>query len=260
MAVTQTPPAEVVVLGASNVTRLLPVIDATLRATFGPVRLFAAHGHGRSYGIETTFLGRRLDGHVHSALWDDLEANLHPAARRYALVTDVGNDLIYPPTVPDILGWAGECVSRLTALGFETSVTLPPVDPVVSLAPLRYEATARLFFPKHRVPFERVVEDVRALDAGLRAMAAERGLGLAEPKAAWFKIDPIHVRFLCRREAMTSYLGQWPTAPPVVPSRAGVREAARIWRSPPKRMWVAGVEKTAEQPTVREDGRELWLY
>ena len=254
------PPPEVVLIGASNVTRLLPVYAATLRATFGAVRMFVAHGHGRSYGIDTRFFGRRLDGHVDSALWEDLREHGNPAAARYALVTDVGNDLIYGRSVPEILSWVGDCVARLKGMGFETTITSLPVGPVLSLSPARFRATAKLFFPPFDVSHEDVVRSVRELDAGVRALAEREGLGLAEERPEWFFIDPIHVRYRFRLEAVKEYLGRWPSAPPIRSDRSGWREAVRLWRTPPKRKWVKDRCLTAEQPAKRVGDCELWLY
>ena len=61
--------AAIVVLGASNVSRGLARLAAVARARQpGPVDLFVAAGHGRSYGANSRVLMRRLP----SILWSGL--------------------------------------------------------------------------------------------------------------------------------------------------------------------------------------------
>ena len=58
-------------------------------------------------------LGRELPGITTCGLWDALAAR--PPARTAALVTDVGNDLLYGAPVAAILDWVAECLDRLAA-------------------------------------------------------------------------------------------------------------------------------------------------
>jgi hypothetical protein len=90
--------ARVVALGASNLTRGFHEVVSASRAAWGPdVQILAALGHGRSYGARSRLLTRRLPGILDSGLWPALEAM--PAVPTRALVTDVGNDILYgyPP-------------------------------------------------------------------------------------------------------------------------------------------------------------------
>ena len=83
-----------VALGASNLTRGLQTVVSTARTAWGPdVQVVAALGHGRSYGATSAFLVRRLPGILRSGLWAELESA--PAVPTKALVTDVGNDILY---------------------------------------------------------------------------------------------------------------------------------------------------------------------
>src|SRR5438552_19189250 len=84
----------VILLGASNLTRSFPTVVATVRQTWSePVEIMAAMGHGRSYGEDSSFLGRKISGIFPCALWQDLQNRSRLPA--VALLTDVGNDLLY---------------------------------------------------------------------------------------------------------------------------------------------------------------------
>src|SRR5947207_14876376 len=86
--------SRVVALGASNLTRGLRIVVSTARQTWGPdIEIFGALGHGRSYGADSRVFVRRLPGILQSGLWRDLAAR--PPVPTRALVTDVGNDILY---------------------------------------------------------------------------------------------------------------------------------------------------------------------
>ena len=94
----ETPTRRVILLGASNLTRSFATVVAAARRTWDePVEIMAAMGHGRSYGQDSTVFGRKISGIFPCALWQDLQKR--PPLPTAALVTDVGNDLLYgvPP-------------------------------------------------------------------------------------------------------------------------------------------------------------------
>src|SRR5579862_8177465 len=102
----------VVALGASNLTRGLGAVVSASRATFGSdVRIIAALGHGRSYGARSRWCFRTLPGILDSGLWRALEEA--PEGETRALITDVGNDILYGFPVEQILEWVDEAASRL---------------------------------------------------------------------------------------------------------------------------------------------------
>ncbi|MCZ6542107.1 MAG: hypothetical protein O6768_00410, partial [Planctomycetota bacterium] len=91
----------VVLLGASNLTRGISRAVGIAQAILGtPLEVLIAMGHGRSYGQRSRVLGRSLPGIVDCGLWDAL---LHGSGRpTYALLTDIGNDVMYGASVPSI--------------------------------------------------------------------------------------------------------------------------------------------------------------
>src|SRR5262245_404522 len=99
----------IVALGASNLTRGFHTIVATARSMTGPdTEVVAALGHGRSYGMASRLLVRTLPGILQSGLWHQLE--VLPAAPTRALVTDVGNDVLYGMSADRIVTWVDEAV------------------------------------------------------------------------------------------------------------------------------------------------------
>src|SRR5579872_6971938 len=84
----------VILLGASNVANGFPTIVATAGRLLGaPLDVLGAFGHGRSYAMRMGILWHELPGIRECGMWPVLEAR--PPAPTFALLTDVGNDLLY---------------------------------------------------------------------------------------------------------------------------------------------------------------------
>ena len=78
-----------------------------------PLEVHTALGHGRSYGRNTRVVGVGMPGIADCGLWRHLaSARQMPTA---ALVTDIGNDLLYEEPVARIVGWLETCLDRLAA-------------------------------------------------------------------------------------------------------------------------------------------------
>jgi hypothetical protein len=253
---TQSEPARAVLLGASNLTIGLRHALAAASARVGaPLEVLAALGRGRSYGTDSWFLCRRLPGISSCGLWRALQAGEPRPC--WALVTDVGNDLPYGATPASILGWVEQALDRLDAAGARTVITSLPLDNLRRIPAWQLELWRKLIFPLHRTSRETILARAEVLDAGLRALASQRGLALVEHQPSWYGADPIHVRRSQRAQAWSTLLAPWgapsPRAAPVVlpPS----------WSLVPERRWILGLEGGRPQPCARlADGSTLSLY
>src|ERR1700741_1738016 len=104
-----TPTRRVILLGASNLTRSFPTVVATVRQTWDePIEIMAAMGHGRSYGQDSRVLGRKISGIFPCALWQDLQNRA--AMPTTALLTDIGNDLMFGATHDRLQNWIEGCL------------------------------------------------------------------------------------------------------------------------------------------------------
>lgn len=254
-------PVEVIVLGASNVTYGLGTYVPTIFDMFPEgVRLLMAHGHGRSYGRRSRVFHRQLDGHIDSLLWPTWDQIPFTPARRYALLTDIGNDLIYGAPVETIMEWVSCCASRLQQRGCELAVSTLPLDSILSLSAWRYAATRRLFFPKTSVSWQQMRERVQHLDASVREFARSHGASAVAPRPEWYRFDPIHVHSRFRLAAVGEMLAQWPTAPRPSPRTVGLRTTFKLWRKHPARRWIGSREVVGPQPCESAAGGEIWFF
>jgi hypothetical protein len=238
-----------VALGASNLTRGLPALRATARESWGPaVEVMAALGLGRSYGMPSTVALRRLPGILDCGLWAALEGR--PALRTRALVTDVGNDILYGADAPLVLDWVEACVTRLQRFTDDVVVTDLPLDRIRRLSRAAFLFFRTLFVPACRRSFEDVLRTSEQVVDGLRDLARRRSARLAPLRPEWYGLDPIHMRPRRWSEAWREILG----APG--PGRVRLKDAVRLHSAWPERQWLLGVERATAQP-AREG---LWLY
>lgn len=256
--------AHVVVLGASNVTLGFPRIVAEIRRLFrGPVQIFAAHGHGRSYGTGGSWAPFRwLPGVLKCGLWEAFEKLREGPGEEipvYGLATDIGNDLLFGASPEQIDEWLAECLGRLNGFGATLTVGRPPVFALQRLGKTRYRTTRSFFFPKSPLTYERMLVDVPRLDDLIERRAATAGATTFTPRPEWYGFDPIHIRRACRPAAWREIVGQWKTAEEDL--GAGPRAEWRHWLLKPAVKFVKRQPRMTEQPALRwADGSGIWLF
>lgn len=203
------PALRAILLGASNLKISLPSLLAGLRQRAGgPVEALAACGHGRSYGAWSRYLFvRRLPGIAACGLWPVLEAL--PPRRTLALLTDAGNDLVYGASPEEIAGWIGTCLDRLSRHRAETVLTLLPLPRLEKLTPWQVRLAVSILFPGRPAPWPGLLDRARDLDDRLRRMGERYGIRLVEPEAAWYGLDPIHLRRKVRQQVWHHVLSLW---------------------------------------------------
>jgi len=267
----------VILLGASNLTRMLPTMLLMLPGALGAsaVDVIAAIGRGRSYGTRSRLLGRTLEGIVECGLWDAINAG-DRRAPAFALITDIGNDIMYGQPLGTIVEWVETCAVRLARHGARLVITPPPMASIERLTPSRYRFVKRLFFPNQPITFDEAIGKARLLDEMVRDLARRRGATLVEHDRAWYGFDPIHVGSRRFHDACARLLRPWMTEAPGVPgapetsaagaiSRGGAvevgRMAAAVTLARPLRWERFGRVFITPQPALRLPGGSLvWLY
>lgn len=250
----RSPTLRAVLLGASNLRASLPlVVNLLRRRAGGPVEVVAACGHGRSYGTWSRYLFiRHLPGIAGCGLWQALEDR--PSPRTLALVTDIGNDLVYGAEVSEIVRWVEICLNRLRRHQAEIVLTLLPLVRLEKLSPRGVRLAVSLLFPGRQAPWPALLERARELDARLRQLGHQHGAQVVEPEASWYGIDPIHLRRSLRREIWERLIGA-AGLPPVAPARV------RLPRFGAETLRLAGKTLHHPQPASHlPDGTTVALY
>jgi len=253
-----------VILGASNVSRGLPRLSAALRSRVDvPVDLFVAAGHGRSYGANSRVWMRRLPSILWCGLWRalDREGIGADGGRTVALVTDVGNDLLYGFPPEQVAAWVREAVGRLVDRGAKVALTRIPLEAVNRVGPGRYRALKTLFVPGCPLSIEGIHSAAAELDGRIAELAASAGLATIDQPGAWYGFDSLHPR---RRHLDTLWhhaCDAWGLPPAQRPMRAGLREWAGLGRRAAEVRQLGRQMRYTRQPIRRyADGGWVALY
>ncbi|MEX2113210.1 MAG: hypothetical protein WD845_08500 [Pirellulales bacterium] len=229
----------VVLIGASNLTKGIGTVMGLAHHAFGQrLELHVAQGHGRSYGAPSSLFGRQLPGIVQCGLWPALDRRTVPATS--ALVTDIGNDILYEQPVEQIAEWVEIVLDRLVAMGARTVVTLLPEENLPKISQARFLLMRSILVPRCRLSLETISERVRALNLVVRKLGSERGCTVVAQRSEWYGFDPIHIRFFHRAGAWGELLGAWfgPATSPSGARNMPLRTAYLRIRAPEaRRLW-----------------------
>ncbi|HEV7224423.1 MAG TPA: hypothetical protein VGN42_17065 [Pirellulales bacterium] len=254
------PSRRVVLLGASNLTRGISTVVETAARVWGrPLDVLAALGHGRSYGMASSVLGRTLPGILQCGLWPALQQR--PPAPTAALLTDIGNDLFYGAAVDQISEWIERCLDRLAQAEARTVVTRLPICNLPYVRPWQYSIVRRALFPACRLTLEEISQRACELDERIGRLARERNCRLLEPRAEWYGFDPIHVKLRHWSRAWRELLGAWNEEAEAGFSRASFSRWLALRRCAPERVARFGVERHRAQPSGRlDDGTSISFF
>ena len=254
--------ARLVLLGASNVTKGISTIIETARLMLGsPMDVKCAIGHGRSYGHESFVLVRSLPSILDAGLWSILETATSDCPT-YALIADVGNDVMYGIPPQQIADWVEQCIARLNAADARIVMTSLPLQRIRKLTPAQYLAARTLLFPGNRLTFKQVLQRSEQTVQQLADLAVSYDVPLVELPGQWYGIDPIHIRASRQSEAWAHVLAHWLDEPgPPVRARVSLRRWVQLRMLSPERWWLLGFNRGREQPAATlADGTLVSLY
>ncbi|QOJ24884.1 MAG: hypothetical protein HRU78_02495 [Gammaproteobacteria bacterium] len=258
----ETPQNRIILLGASNLTLSLRLVIDLMQQRLGvPSEVFAAVGHGRAYGIFSEAVWRGLPGIADCGLWRRL-AELEPRPA-YALLADIGNDILYGLQPEQILQSVEWCVEQLQRLSAQIVVTGLPMASIESLSERRYTFFRSLFYPSCRLSWHETISCAWAVHAGLAEMAARCKFILHEQKPGWFGWDGIHVNYWQREAYYRTIVQRFsdPSGKPV--PQEGKRKFFLTWQQRPEFAFktLAGCAIYCPQPSgLLADGSSVYKY
>ena len=254
------PTRRVVVLGASNVMRSLGHVVDEARAAWGsPLDLLVATGYGRSYGTSSRVLGRTLPGLLDCGIWRALRDR--PPAPTAALLTDVGNDILYGASADRIVEWVETCLDRLRPQVERLVVTQLPLAGIDTLGSGRFLLVRTLLFPSSTVSLDVARSTAHVVNARITEAARRFGADVVSPEPAWYGLDPVHVRRDQRRDAWHTILGHWTNEAASTTARLSAFGRLRLRALLPEQRRFLGIEQRRVQPaTTFSDASRLSLY
>ncbi|MEO8497163.1 MAG: hypothetical protein ABI614_18985 [Planctomycetota bacterium] len=254
------PHRRVVLLGASNIARSLSIVFDSARNAWGsPLDIIAATGHGRSYGMSSRVLGRTLPGILQSGLWDALAAR--PPAPTAALLTDIGNDILYGASAEQITRWVQRCLKQLKPVAQQITITQLPLASIEALGTLRFLAMRTLLFPKSRLTLSDALKTARELNANVTELANQYEAVIVEPARHWYGFDPIHIKHGDQPDAWRQILRAWNPDEDIATARHSLLRWASLRRIRPQSRHMFGFLQQQTQPARRlSDGSLVSLY
>jgi hypothetical protein len=179
-----------------------------------------------------------------------------------ALVTDIGNDLLYGATPDRLLGWVEGCLDRLAEVGAETIVTHLPASSIDALGERRFHFFRRVLFSRSTLTLAEAKQLVCEINERLTVIGQSRNLSVIPVSAAWYGLDPIHIRRRAEREAWPTMLGGWrSTSDEFNLRRTGLFLIAYLASLAPLERSQFGFELRTAQPCGRfSDGSTVSLY
>jgi len=247
-----------VVLGASNVVRGLAHCTAVARTrTAGPFDLFVAAGHGRGYRVATRIWQRRLPSILACGLWRALD-RVRPDAP-LAVITDVGNELLYGLGVSAVADAVREAASRLADRGARLAITGLPLAAIGRVGPLRYRLLRSLYVPGCLLELAKLEEAARWLDEELRAIAAATAAEFVEQPAAWYGLDTLHVR-RSRLPGFWQRIGDAWMLPAAAAAQASLADWLLLGSSAAEVRSIGRRRRLTPQPAVDRVAWRAWLY
>jgi hypothetical protein len=257
----------IVLLGASNVARSLSPLVATARNVLeveGACDVFTAIGRGRSYGAWSKLFGRSLCGILQSGIWSALDRVSDHGRPPFALLTDIGNDIMYEHSPRLIVQWIRECLDRLTAHDSRIVMTALPMARIRRIKPRQFTQLRNLLFPRSTLTFDDLLTRGEDVMKALETIGRDRDIPLVEQPDDWYGVDPIHVRFRHYPRSWRAILSQWRPGRAIgdIPlARSSMLRWLRLARAVPQEFRICGVNFGRTQPAARlPDGTQVWCY
>ena len=246
----------VVLLGASNLARGFAAAVA-VSGRVRPHRLLIAGGRGRAYSRASALFVRGLPSISDCGLWRQLDRLAKEGYDLHALVTDLGNDLVYGASVNETMQAVARVVSHLRQVDAHVVVTPPPVSSLERFPIVWLDTVRRSFFPGSTLSASVILERVYGLDEALRGLANELDLTLVEQDPGWYGLDPIHHRHSRQFAAFSTMTESWGGEP----RRAGLNLRRRLALAWPESSDLCGRALSRKQPSAKlRGGTEIRLF
>ena len=134
---------------------------------------------------------------------------------------------------------------------------------------MRFAILTRLLFPQQTLQYDDALARAHDAQRLVEQAAKEFGIECVELAGDWYGVDPIHILRREQPKAWSAITRPWWRRVGAddgarVDREVGETQQARLRRCPysmrPECWTWAGEPRRTEQPTVLDDGSELWLF
>jgi hypothetical protein len=182
-----------VFLGASNLARgYRALADCLIQSLApGPVEILHAMGPGRGYCSPGGIFNITYPPIGSSEILKSVQCRKEKARRVIALITDIGNDIMYGVPAREIIACLNTLLQQLNALGAEVFVHPIPLDFSKDVSKRQFRILRSLFYPHSGIDYHKAKEAVDAINIFLRDKAGGE-IHLLPSTKDFCGVDKIH--------------------------------------------------------------------
>ena len=182
-----------VFMGASNLARGYGALTHCLVRSLAPasVEFLHAMGPGRGYCAEGGIFNVTYPAIVSSGILESAREHAEKARLVLALITDIGNDIMYGVPVDEITACLDTLLQELNALDAEVFVHPIPLDFSEDVSKRQFHILKSIFYPHSAIDYEKAKAAVTTVNDFLRAKAGGR-IHLLPSAKDFCGVDKIH--------------------------------------------------------------------
>jgi len=202
-------PVLFVFLGASNLARSYYGLKRCIaRCLFPrPVSFVHALGPGRGYVRQGGILNATYSPILNCGILKEVGDRSVSNQQVVALITDIGNDIMYGAPAEEIIGGLRSLFGTLQEMGAISLVTSIPVDLKNDVDEFYFRALRRIFFPNSPVEYHQASEAVRAINKFIFESSNDK-LKVIGGLEQYCGIDKIHYSLLKGGSAWSHIAGK----------------------------------------------------
>ncbi len=189
-------------MGASNLARGYRALAGSLgrRLAPHPVSCYAALGPGRGYVAPGGLWNIVYPPISECGLVDALRHRVMPGSRLVALLSDIGNDIMYDVPAGDILASVEKIIDDISCLDGSVVVTPIPLDIRHDVSEKVFHILRKAFYPRSQVTYDQAERAVIEINQRLFSLRSPR-VRVIEGMEAFRGFDKIHYAVLKNSEA-----------------------------------------------------------
>ena len=170
------------------------------------MELMVAAGPGRAYLASGGLLNVVYPPIESSEIFEAARRKSESGYRVIALVTDIGNDIMYGVSAEQLIGTVQQVFGRLRSIHADVFYTTLPTAFKVGVRPIRFNILRSLLFPGSRVSYDEATAAIIQVNEFLRE-AAPKGDYLIPDMDRYLGFDEIHYGWLRARHAWSHIAG-----------------------------------------------------
>ena len=205
---TAEPPVLLILMGASNLSRGGFSLSRHMKTCLHPRRIevLIASGPGRAYCATGGFLNVSYPPIQSSEIFEIARVKSESGYQVVALVTDIGNDIMYGVSVEKVIETIHQLFNKLQSINAEIFFTTLPMAFEERVHPAWFYILRSMLLPFSRVSYDEAVAGIIEINRFLRKSASEHS-HLIHDMDSYLGFDEIHYGWLRAHKAWSHVAG-----------------------------------------------------